>query len=107
MNPVAMLTGILYSQNPKSDIPSVRAAVMHIYRTKGISALWHGTSAGIMKAVPKYCVAVLVKDLMEDHLPPVDKTDRTSSIVRSAIKSTASGVAGAVLTNPADVIRNE
>lgn len=60
-----------------------------------------------MKAAPKYCTAVVVKDAMDKHLPQVDKGDRTACILRSAIKSTVAGVAGAVLTNPMDVLRNE
>ena len=81
--------------------------MINIYRTKGLNGLWHGTSAGIMKSVPKYITAVMVKDLMEDILPEVDKSDKTAIITRSAIKSMTAGIAGAVLTNPADVIRNE
>lgn len=32
-----------------------------IYKKGGVGGLWHGTSAGVMKTVPKYCVAVAVK----------------------------------------------
>jgi hypothetical protein len=95
-------------QNPNSELKSVSQALLHIYRTKGIAALWHGTSAGILKAVPKYITAVVVKDLMEQWLPPVsDPKDKKHKLQRSAIKSVAAGVAGAVLTNPLDVLRNE
>ncbi len=51
------------------------------------SGLYHGLSASIFKTVPKFIVAV--------------------TVIRSGVKSIASGVAGAVLTNPLDVIRNE
>jgi hypothetical protein len=39
-----------------------------------------------------------------DESSPTYETDR---LLRSAIKSAAAGVAGAALTNPLDVIRNE
>ena len=60
-----------------------------------------------MKTVPKYITAVVVKDYLEDNLPHVDPHDKFAQINRSAIKSVAAGVAGAVLTNPLDVLRNE
>lgn len=94
-------------QNPKSELQNVREAVKHIYKTKGLSSLWHGVSAGIMKTVPKYVTAVFVKDAMEAWLPLVDHSDKTATLVRSAIKSVAAGAAGAGLTNPLDVLRNE
>jgi hypothetical protein len=78
-----------------------------LYSTKGIASLWHGTSAGIMKTVPKYITAIVVKDIMEELLPKVDKTDKKASLLRSALKSVTAGVAGAALTNPFDVLRNE
>lgn len=40
---------------------SVRESLAAIYRRGGVGGLWHGTSAGVMKTVPKYCVAVTVK----------------------------------------------
>eukprot|EP01034_Spumella_vulgaris_P023995 gene23995-30282_t len=74
---------------------------------EGVSGLWHGVSAGIFKTVPKYITAVAVKDYMEEVLPLVDPSNKTQNLVRSGIKSVAAGVAGAVLTNPLDVLRNE
>lgn len=62
---------------------------------------------GIMKTVPKYITAIVVKDIMEDILPPVSKSDKKATIMRSALKSMTAGVAGAALTNPFDVLRNE
>jgi len=97
-------------QNPASDIPDIRGAFRHIYRRGGIGALYHGTSAGILKTVPKYCTAVLVKDWMDGKLTEPDRGSRTyrqDCLWRSAKKSVVAGVAGAVLTNPLDVIRNE
>jgi hypothetical protein len=64
-------------------------------------------STGILKTVPKYVTAVFVKDLMETWLEPADPQDRTGTLMRSAIKSVAAGAAGAGLTNPLDVLRNE
>lgn len=94
-------------QDPKSEIPNVRSALVYLYNTRGIKGLWHGVSAGVMKTVPKYITAILVKDWMEDHLPKTDPLDRAAGLYRSALKSVTAGIAGAVLTNPLDVIRNE
>ena len=94
-------------QNPASDLQSVSQAITHIYNTRGIGGLWHGVSAGILKSVPKYMTAVAVKDVMEQWLPHADSTDKTKLMYRSAVKSVAAGIAGAALTNPLDVIRNE
>jgi len=47
---------------------------------------------------------------MENILPPVDPFNPnycTNTLWRSACKSAFAGVAGAALTNPLDVIRNE
>jgi len=97
-------------QNPQSNLPNVPSSVCHIYRQHGLGGLWHGTSAGILKTVPKYCTAIIVKDWMEDYLEPADPLSPTfasDQLWRSVQKSAAAGVAGAALTNPLDVIRNE
>ena len=57
-----------------------------------------------------FCTVIFVKDTMEHVLPAVDPTSPTKHadhLQRSAIKSAAAGIAGAALTNPLDVIRNE
>ena len=96
-------------QDPASQLPSVRAALVHIYNRKGVSGLWHGVSAGVLKTVPKYVVAIAVKDYLEEYLPrePVGSRTKQGEMQRSAIKSIAAGLAGAILTNPLDVLRNE
>lgn len=98
-------------QNPQSHLENTRSAIKEIYNSHGLRGLWHGTSAGILKTVPKYCTAILVKDYMEHHvLPhpdPQSDTYKTDKLIRSAVKSGAAGLAGAALTNPLDVIRNE
>lgn len=102
-------------QDPKSDLPNVRSALIYIYSTRGIKGLWHGVSAGVLKTVPKYITAIVVKDYMEATLPPakpVSEGESSSSgsmsmLTRSAIKSVVAGVSGAALTNPLDVLRNE
>jgi len=94
-------------QDPKSKYSSVTEAIVAIYKRKGVSGLWHGVSAGILKTVPKYITAVVVKDYMEENLPAVDPNDGNAILVRSAVKSSAAGLAGAALTNPLDVLRNE
>ena len=94
-------------QNPSSELKSVTQALVHIYKTRGVAGLWHGVSAGVLKTVPKYITAVGVKDLMEEWLPRANRGDKQAEMQRSAIKSIAAGVAGAALTNPLDVLRNE
>jgi len=106
-----LVRGTILLQNPESNVPNIRESLRQIYNSNGIGGLWHGTSAGILKTVPKYCTAIFVKDYMELHvLSPVDPQSPTvdrDKLVHSAIKSSAAGVAGAALTNPLDVIRNE
>ena len=97
-------------QNPESRLSNTMASVQYIYQRHGVSGLWHGTSAGILKTVPKYCTAIVVKDYMEQILPKADPSSPSydsDRLWRSATKSAAAGVAGAALTNPLDVIRNE
>ena len=83
-------------QDPNCPQKNVTESLIHIYKTKGVYGLWHGVSAGILKTVPKYITAVVVKDFMEDRLPKVnDPDDKNGHMLRSAIKSAAAGVAGA------------
>jgi len=97
-------------QDPSSTHKNIRESLQTILKERGWRGLWHGTSAGILKAVPKYCVAVHVKNVMEDSLPKVPENSanyKRDRLLRSACKSVVAGVAGAALTNPLDVIRNE
>jgi hypothetical protein len=94
-------------QDPKCEIPNTTQALIHLYKTRGIRGLFHGLTPAILKTVPKYIVAVAVKDYMEEYLPQADPADKQAVMIRSAIKSVSAGVAGAALTNPLDVIRNE
>jgi hypothetical protein len=95
-------------QDPNSQWRTVGAAMHGISESRGMGALWHGTSAGILKTVPKYCVAVFVKDAMEQWLPkPGPDSPRSETRLRSAKKAVAAGVAGATITNPFDIMRNE
>ena len=94
-------------QDPTSTSTSVREALVQIYKNKGVAGLYHGVSAAIMKTVPKYITAVAVKDYMEEKLPLADPADKNAVMMRSAIKAISAGVAGAALTNPLDVLRNE
>lgn len=102
-----IVRGTITIQDPNCKMTSVTQACVHIYKTRGIAGLWHGVSAGILKTVPKYVTAVAVKDYMEAHLPQVDHHDKNAVLLRAAVKSIAAGVAGAALTNPLDVLRNE
>jgi len=113
-------------QNPECAYASTLEAFRGIYARGGLAALWHGTSAGVLKTVPKvrvscarraapssrahphrlqYCTAVLVKDVMDDWLDAAQTRDE--ELFRSAKKAVAAGLAGATLTNPMDVLRNE
>jgi hypothetical protein len=98
-------------QNPASPYASAIAAMQGIAREKGVWKLWHGTSAGVMKTVPKYMSAIACRDAMEAWLPKSPQPGRDATprevLVRSAIKSVVAGVSGAALTNPLDVLRNE
>ena len=98
-------------QDPAHHLPNVVQSIRHIFQHHGVAGLWHGTTAGVLKTVPKYCTAIAVKDYMERILPKPDDPTQSSydrdMLVRSALKSIAAGVAGAALTNPLDVIRNE
>jgi len=97
-------------QDPKYNLPNVFSSVRQIYSTHGITGLWHGTTAGVLKTVPKYVTAIAVKDIMEQHLPQADPSSPTYNadrFFRSIMKSASAGIAGAALTNPLDVIRNE
>jgi hypothetical protein len=94
-------------QDPKCELPNTTSALIHIYKTRGIQGLFHGLTPAILKTVPKYITAVVVKDYMEETLPLGDPLDKNWMLTRSAIKSVTAGIAGAALTNPLDVIRNE
>ena len=48
-------------QNPKYNLPNVLESCKQIYRSHGVTGLWHGTTAGILKTVPKYVTAIAVK----------------------------------------------
>lgn len=85
-------------QDPSSHLPNVRTALREIWKSHGVKGLWHGTSAGILKTVPKYMTAIYVKDAMEDALPRANTPEE--ALYRSACKSAAAGIAGALLTNP-------
>lgn len=94
-------------QDPASSHTNTIQAIRWIIKEKGWTKLWHGTSAGIMKTVPKYCTAIAIKDSVEAYLPKSEHPSKKEELNRSAIKSVTAGVAGAALTNPLDVIRNE
>ena len=99
-------------QDPSSTQPNVLAQLVELFRTRGWQALYHGSSASVLKTVPKYVCAIWVKDWVAATLPPPTAPagtaeHRTQVLNAAATKSVAAGVAGAALTNPLDVIRNE
>jgi hypothetical protein len=97
-------------QDPKHHLPNVVKSLRYIHQNHGVAGLWLGTTAGVLKTVPKYVTAIAVKDFMEDQLAQPDPSSPTYSrdkMTRMAIKSATAGVAGAALTNPLDAIRNE
>ncbi len=107
-----IVRGTIMLQDPSSTQPNVVSQLIHLYRMRGAAALWHGSGPSILKTVPKYVCAIWVKDLVASRLPPPtaalgEPGHRNQVLQRSAAKSVAAGVAGAALTNPLDVIRNE
>ena len=107
-----IVRGTITIQDPNSRHPNLFSALAQIYRERGYRGLWHGTNASVLKTVPKYVCAIWVKDFMQKALPPPtvapgEPGHRAQLLGRSAAKSIAAGVAGAALTNPLDVIRNE
>ncbi|GKY98783.1 hypothetical protein MPSEU_000834500 [Mayamaea pseudoterrestris] len=97
-------------QDPNQKLCNTREALKHIYKHHGLQGLWHGTSAGILKTVPKYSTAVIIKDFVHEYLPepdPASPNYEREQLTKSAYKAVAAGVAGAVLSNPLDVARNE
>ena len=57
--------------------------------------------------MPTYITAIAAKDAVEAWLPRPASPTPGDELSRSAVKSVAAGVAGAALTNPLDVLRNE
>mmetsp|Transcript_34956 Transcript_34956/g.107361 ORF Transcript_34956/g.107361 Transcript_34956/m.107361 type:complete len:267 (+) Transcript_34956:222-1022(+) len=100
-----IIRGSVMLQNPKSEWRTLSEALRAVARDRGAAGLWHGTSAGILKTVPKYSIAIIVKDEMERRLPPV--SGEAATLGRAAVKACAAAIAGALVTNPLDVIRNE
>lgn len=98
-------------QNPGEPLaakafPNI-AMLKNLAATKGIGSWWTGLDAAILKTAPKYMVAVIIKDYMGLYLAPVDPKDKTAGLIKSGKVAVTAGVAGAVLTNPFDVARNE
>lgn len=90
-----------------SRLPNL-AVLRHLHRTRGASAWWLGTGVGLSRTVPKYVAAIAAKDAMEKWLPLVgDDSSQAAASLRSVAKSVTAGTAGAVLTNPLDVLQNE
>ena len=99
-------------QNPSLPPSSVSASLRSIMEREGYRGLWHGTSAGLLKTVPKYVTSVAVKDFIgekqdRDNQRRVAPVTKNVMMLQSGAKSILAGVAGAALTNPADVLRNE
>lgn len=90
----------------KATFPNM-SMIRHLAATKGLGSLWLGLDAAILKTAPKYMVAVVIKDYMGLWLAPVDPADKQAVLVKSAKVAVTAGIAGAVLTNPLDVVRNE
>jgi len=98
-------------QNPaeelaKKTFPNV-AMLQHLAKTKGFGSWFKGLDAAILKTAPKYMVAVVIKDQMGELLAPVSPDNKPAVLLKSAKIAVTAGVAGAVLTNPLDVVRNE
>lgn len=107
-----IVRGTIMLQDPGSTQPNVLSQLVALYRQRGVAGLWHGSTVSVFKTVPKYAAAIWVKDLVQASMPPPstrpgEPGHRKQLLLRSAAKSVAAGVAGAALTNPLDVIRNE
>jgi hypothetical protein len=46
-------------QNPSCELKSTTEAISHIYKTRGLSGLWHGVSAGILKVGRTLLILIL------------------------------------------------
>ena len=79
-------------QNPQFPAHSTLTALQHIHSTDGIRGLYHGTSAGLLKTVPKYCTAIAIKDLIAARYPPPDDESATQRYARLASKAVISAV---------------
>eukprot|EP00930_Biecheleria_cincta_P032966 TRINITY_DN22831_c0_g1_i1.p1 TRINITY_DN22831_c0_g1~~TRINITY_DN22831_c0_g1_i1.p1 ORF type:complete len:278 (-),score=28.65 TRINITY_DN22831_c0_g1_i1:441-1274(-) len=90
----------------RSWFPTV-AVMRQLLETKGLGSWFVGTSAAVMKVVPKYLTAVVVKDFMDKRLQQPESRATGAHLIRSVKKSATAGIAGALLTNPFDVLRNE
>lgn len=100
-------------QDPKCELslrqswfPTV-AVMRHLLETKGLGSWFVGTNAAVLKVVPKYLTAIVVKDFMEKRLRQPESCAASTRLIRSVKKSATAGIAGALLTNPFDVLRNE
>ena len=58
-------------QDPSSTQPNVLSQLLELFRTRGWKALYHGSSASVLKTVPKYVCAIWVKDWVAARLPPL------------------------------------
>lgn len=98
-------------QNPAEELSRKMfpnfAVLRHLAHTKGLGSWFKGLDAAILKTAPKYMVAVVIKDYMGDYLAPVDPKSKQAVLIKSGKIAVTAGVAGAVLTNPLDVVRNE
>jgi hypothetical protein len=57
----------IIAQHPSCT--SLRASVKRVVEEEGVLGLWRGTTAGMLKTVPKYCTAIIVKDYIERYNP--------------------------------------
>ena len=100
-----IVRGGVMLQDPSAPRKTLVGTLRYLCETRGLRSLWHGTGAGLLKTAPKYCVAIAAKDALEGRLPPA--TTHGDALVRDAVKASAAATAGALLTNPLDVLRNE
>lgn len=89
----------------RTALPNI-SMLQHLARSRGFGSWFTGLDAAVLKTAPKYMVAVVIKDHMA-MLLTVDPADEYAALIKSAKIAVTAGVAGAVLTNPLDVVRNE
>lgn len=105
-------------QNPETPFKTAAETMFHIYKHEGFGGLWRGSSIGIIKTAPRYGSSLYIRDLVNNYFEKesfclenekkIDNTlkkEKGVNMYQSGVSSLAAGLAGAVLTNPLDVVR--
>ena len=82
-----IVRGGVMLQNPTNPSGTLLGTLRLLAATRGLRSLWHGTSAGLLKTAPKYCVAIAAKDALEARLPRA--ATPSDELLRDAAKAAA------------------